>query len=1585
MAKLVPIRLTIDGRAAKNEIRAVGAELRNLNNLTSRQASRSFSNNFDTRAAQDFIRVSKESTRIAEINARTQSRLTQETARRVTQAKQSELRAFEQAERHKQRVAEISAKQQVQSSNNAFKAQEAAKRREYQEFVRLEREKTRVAQAEARRRQSFGQTARNFGGAAQSFGGGMQSAGTSLSAGVTLPLVTIATLGVKAAIELDAVRQKFVGIEGSAAKANERIKQLKDFAASTKGVTEELAFDVFSQLKPLKVDESIIKKQTQALGNLGQNVDFSRNLLQIFQQGFERGDIKEAIGRMPLFEQVLAEVAQKFGAKDAKGLKELKESGKLTLDEFLSGFADAVNNNPNFANAGESLGVQLQKSLERLNNSLAPLGEKLLSIIIPAIEKFGQFATFLADAFSGASPAVQTFIIAIGAIAAAAGPVLLVLGGLISAIGSIVSVLSSPIAIGITAALAGLAIGVVAAIGVVYELVAAWQNGFGPVASYVALVVGGIITAFSPIIGLPILIGTVLATIYGIWVTNFGGIRDVVLTAVSEISTLLNNFIAQIQPYLVDGIRFIQQKFAEYWNKFAPVVSDATNQIRAFLFESWSQISTFLQSNLAGITQYFVENWDSIREAVGRVMDAIVLAIRLGIEVIRQFWADHGEQIKSIVSSAWNIVKTIVTGIITQIGNVIKLVASVINGDWAGAWQAFKDIVRVGVTGLISILGSLLNIVWQTIKGIITRIYANIRNTVGETIAIGRNLVEGLIRGIVSGADALYEKARSIISNVVNIFSSVPQVESPSKVTTKIGEFIAEGLGVGLQNRSKQIKEIAKKVTKDALGEMKKEAAKAKKEFDDLLNSSFEKQGLLVQTADFQTAKSNLETLIKLRAELGLNVGQALPSTLPQITAEIDALNEQKQGREEALRLLKEYEEAVRDYGVELTHVEKIERLLNDPNKAVLIDAETAAKLRSAAADRDRLDAAKRLDDFKKSIESSALSEQFNLSEQNRLMQEQIRLGRELTSVEKERIKQEFDLAKLETTDAFKKLSPEQQESLREFIRLQNETTIALIQDAEALKTTIDANKSYSDLLSELNGKMVETNSLTEYARVQKLLETEAYKNLDAAQKQVLLNKAQEVDAYNDQIKAAEEARQKMEAIYNGLSDSIHRVLSASVRGGFKEGLKTAFDELKNFGLSLLDTTLKELSNKLAQFILKKIFGGSGSSSDSGGLFGGLFSSIFGGSNSSGGGFNLGSIFGGNSSSGGGGLFGGLFGGNSSSGGNPHEAAHSLGGNKGKFTLQSGMALAGMGLSIVGGLLGNTRTGRSLSGAGAGIGIGMAIGSAFPGLGTVVGGLIGGIAGGILGLFGDPKRKIDKQENMPKLKQGFTDAMAELRRIAADKNALYNDPEGVLAKASEIRAQIAGGFGIQFQSKKYGNIAKSQIAAKLIEADAIIKSIREMGDEARQALETDKRLETSFAGGVYMSPSFRRQFGNFKRRNGMLAGAFNGIDTLPSMLAQGEMVLNPYQIAAVKRNAGFDVFHGAGIPNYAGGTFVAPSFSAPGASAPNITFQPNITIVVEGEGISAARIKDVFVDSLESTDVQVRISKAADRGKSRTR
>lgn len=314
-----------------------------------------------------------------------------------------------------------------------------------------------------------------------------------------------------------------------------------------------------------------------------------------------------------------------------------------------------------------------------------------------------------------------------------------------------------------------------------------------------------------------------------------------------------------------------------------------------------------------------------------------------------------------------------------------------------------------------------------------------------------------------------------------------------------------------------------------------------------------------------------------------------------------------------------------------------------------------------------------------------------------------------------------------------------------------------------------------------------------------------------------------------------------------------------------------------------------------------------------------------------------------------------------------------FGNNVGTYGALGGFA------NLAGGLIGG-RVGGFISGIGSGAAMGASIGSIIPGIGTAIGAGIGAVGGFFASLFGgDPKRKEDKKKNLPALNQGFTDAFQQFQQLITDTKALRVDPDSSLAKGTELRSQIASGFGIQFLSKKYQKESQKLIQAKLAEIDRVpgglFDQLKKAVEVAKTAGDRQNRLLPEFASGAYIDP---------KIYNGMISGRFDGRDTLLARLSHGEMVLNPSQIRAVINRANTDVFAGI-VPNY---KTVVPTpqtnFAAGGMAFAAPVAAPSPVIVIEkltlevGALVGTEAASQIVVTGVKTSDGHTAVVKSVE-------
>jgi hypothetical protein len=271
--------------------------------------------------------------------------------------------------------------------------------------------------------------------------------GNVLSVGVTLPLAGLSAAAIKSAVDLDKSRARLAALTGSAEEANRVISELNKLVERTPGLTSAFAMDAYAQMRALgTIGEESIMRLTASLGRLNavftlqDPAQFARNLTQIFTQSFERADIKEALGQVPIFEQLLE---QAFGTKDAAKLRQLKEAGALTSDVYFQGIIEAIERNPAIANAQETIAGRFAKLTTQLQSALVPLGERLLNAIIPAVERLAPILIGLLDSFSKMPPALQNTVIAGGAFLAFIGPAIRLTAELRTAFSSLMVILTA--------------------------------------------------------------------------------------------------------------------------------------------------------------------------------------------------------------------------------------------------------------------------------------------------------------------------------------------------------------------------------------------------------------------------------------------------------------------------------------------------------------------------------------------------------------------------------------------------------------------------------------------------------------------------------------------------------------------------------------------------------------------------------------------------------------------------------------------------------------------------------------------------------------------------------------------------------------------------------------------------------------------------------------------------------------------------------------------------------------------------------------------------------------------------------------
>lgn len=306
---------------------------------------------------------------------------------------------------------------------------------------------------------------------------------------------------------------------------------------------------------------------------------------------------------------------------------------------------------------------------------------------------------------------------------------------------------------------------------------------------------------------LPIMIVIgVIALLATAFATNFGGIRDSVVSVFNKISSAVKSAIDVFKKTgsAAQGITTL------FTNLFGPkvgavvsstikLVTTTIKSLITFIKSHMPQIQSIVQSVFKGVqsvwnsilkpvlmfviqtfgkvVNWVLANWPLIKQTIVSVMTFIKTIISARLNEIRVFWNNHGKAIETTVSMAFNIIKTIISTTLSVIGNTIKAVMQAINGDWLGAFNSMKNALSSVVSGI-----------------------GNILKDLAETaIAWGKDFIDGFMRGIENRFPGMTNAIKGVTNMIRSyLHFSVPDKGPLTDYETWMPDFL-KGMGRGIK------------------------------------------------------------------------------------------------------------------------------------------------------------------------------------------------------------------------------------------------------------------------------------------------------------------------------------------------------------------------------------------------------------------------------------------------------------------------------------------------------------------------------------------------------------------------------------------------------------------------------------------------------------------------------------------------------------------------------------------------------------------------------------------------------------------
>lgn len=303
-------------------------------------------------------------------------------------------------------------------------------------------------------------------------------------------------------------------------------------------------------------------------------------------------------------------------------------------------------------------------------------------------------------------------------------------------------------------------------------------------------------------------------------VTFVGDVAMAVLEAAPEILGSLAEGITTTLPELFPAVLDIILAIVDMLCENAP--------------ELVSAALVMITSLVTGLTEHLDELIPAAIDMVIGVVDAIIdnvdLLIDAAIELIVQLALGLIQNIPKLVEKIPDLIEALVVAIIEHTPELI--VASI---------QILVALAR----GLIQSVGILV----KKAPELISAIGEAIANAAKQLWEIGKNIVNGLWEGIKNAWHSVTEWVQNAIGNLVGGIKDFLGIKSPSRVFMAIGDYMAEGLGLGFV---KEMDKVAGQM-EDAIP-----ALGVRSSYTNIVTSSAAQNAATAQNAALQQASAGI-------------------------------------------------------------------------------------------------------------------------------------------------------------------------------------------------------------------------------------------------------------------------------------------------------------------------------------------------------------------------------------------------------------------------------------------------------------------------------------------------------------------------------------------------------------------------------------------------------------------------------------------------------------------------------------------------------------------------------------------------------
>lgn len=314
-----------------------------------------------------------------------------------------------------------------------------------------------------------------------------------------------------------------------------------------------------------------------------------------------------------------------------------------------------------------------------------------------------------------------------------------------------------------------------------------------------------------------------------VWNTVWNGVKTVFEAVWGFIQAYVQNIVMPIGEFIKNCFIVVAAVFVTIWNGikavwetvwnaivafFTPVIqgiSDTITTVCTFISETWNTVWT-------AVSGFFQSIWNGIVAFFTPIIEGISNTITTVVNAVKATWDSVWGAISSFFQTVWNGIVAFFTPVINGIRSTITNAVNAIRSTWTSVWNSISSFFSGIWNGMRNAVGSAVGFIGDKVRSIKDTVFGALRGA-GEWLRdTGRNLIQGLINGIGDMFGWVRDKICSLGSNVLSWAKGVLGIGSPSRIFKQYGQWLDEGLAIGIDDAASRVGKAMDEMTGMVIG-----------------------------------------------------------------------------------------------------------------------------------------------------------------------------------------------------------------------------------------------------------------------------------------------------------------------------------------------------------------------------------------------------------------------------------------------------------------------------------------------------------------------------------------------------------------------------------------------------------------------------------------------------------------------------------------------------------------------------------------------------------------------------------------------